>query len=551
MSFKEERRVSCDVLVIGGGGAGLRAAIEARKTGADVLLASKSRVGYANNTYLAKSSIAASGWGDRRDNHDLHANDTMAGGRFLNDRTLVSVMAGEAKAQIAFLEDCGVGFAKADGDFQIGHVAGHRYPRHIRGKKRSGDELVIPLKALAIQRGVKCADRVFVTRLFESEGRVAGAAGISTDGCFHIFIAKSVILATGGYANVYLHNNNAAGISGDGQALAFEVGVPLKDIEFVQFYPTALGRMGNRILLYETFVLDHGATLTNAEGEDIVVKHGLDDPMRLTRDRLARAIIKEILEGRGVDGGVMMDISAIPDKTIGQLRYLLPLGWSSERKTFFVSPTAHFCMGGVGIDNDAQTPLTGLFAAGEVCAGIHGANRLGGNALCEAFAMGCVAGRSAASTARETGPPTAPEDGIARERARLNAFFGQKGEDPAAACRSLKQLMWIKAGIVREKSGLEDALAKIEQIRSAGFKISMNRPGSLIRYLEFENMLLLSEMICRAALLRAESRGSHYRSDFPGEDDAEWRRNILIRKADGKMYIEPVPVPFSEVESED
>ncbi len=542
MNLNHEHHISCDVLVVGGGGAGLRAAIAARETGADVVLVSKSRVGYANNTYIAKASIAAAGWGDDRDNFDVHLNDTLTGGRFLNDRSLVSVMTREAKNQISFLEKCGVRFAKKADSFEIGHVAGCRYPRHIRGKNRIGSELLIPLKAYANQIGVRMVDRVFVTRLFASDNCIGGASGVSGDGVFVRFSANCVILATGGFAQAYLHTNNAAGITGDGQALAFDLGVSLKDMEFVQFYPTALGKMGNRVLLYEAFVLNAGATLKNAKGEDIVMKHGLDDPMRLTRDRLAQAVIREIMSGRDVDGGVVLDISPIAAEKIEPLRQLLPLGWSPDQKTFIVSPTAHFCMGGVCIDMHTETSLSGLFAVGEVCAGIHGANRLAGNALCEVFAMGSVAGKNAALRARDIGSISVPENKLTAEKDRLESFFKQGKEEPSAMTRLLKMVMWRQAGIVRHQKDLKAALDRIEELKTAAFDVSIQSPGDLIRQLELNNLLLVSEMVCRTGLMRTESRGSHFRSDYPEEDDVNWLKNIVIRKAALTMKLEPVPV---------
>jgi len=314
MEFQETIEMTCDVLVIGGGGAGLRAAIEARHGGADVLLASKSRVGYANNTYIAKAVIAASGWGNPGDGAGVHLEDTVRGGCFLNDRNLVSVMVEKAKTEMSFLEKCGVVFAKKEGRFDIEQIAGHSFPRQIRGEHRTGSDLVVPLKQYAEKIGVRFADRVFITRLFSSGDRMAGASGVSHDGRFMAFSAGCVILATGGFGQVYLHTNNAAGITGDGQALALHLGLPLKDMEFVQFYPTATGKFGNRLILSEVLVMVEGAVLKNSLGEDIVIRHGLTDPMRLTRDRLAQAIMRELLEGRGVDGGVIMDSAPSPRK---------------------------------------------------------------------------------------------------------------------------------------------------------------------------------------------------------------------------------------------
>jgi succinate dehydrogenase/fumarate reductase flavoprotein subunit len=547
MQFKESERVACDILVIGGGGTGLRAAIEARERGADVLVVSKSRVGYGNNTYISKAALSATGWGDPKDGPEVHLKDTVIGGRFLNDQTLVDMMAKEAGSQVAFLEKCGVIFSKKEGKVRLAHAAGHSYARHIHAKRRVGRELILPLKAYAKEIGVRFADRVFVTKLFFARGRIAGASGFTEDGRFTIFTAKCVILATGGFAHIYLHTDNAPGITGDGQALAFELGVPIKDMEFVQFYPTATGNLGSRILLYEAFVLGAGAKLKNARGEDIIARHGLSDPMALTRDRLSRAIMGEISEGLDVEGGVIMDLSPIPEAKMAKLGALLPSKRSLGRKEFIVSPTTHFCMGGVVIDKNTETFVPGLFAAGEVGAGIHGANRLAGNALSEVFTMGRVAGRKAAQKLEEMGTPEMPRDEVSAEKARLESLLVDRGQAPKALFPLLKELMWQKAGILRHQDSLEEALQRIEGFRSSISKPSITEWTQLIRYLELQNMLLISEMVCRSALLRTESRGSHYRSDYPEEDNSNWLRNILLRKEESGMRLEAVPVSLDAI----
>ena len=545
MKFSEISRVFCDVLVIGGGGAGLRAAIESRRAGADVLLVSKSRAGYANNTYIAKAIIAVSGWGDPRDGSRVHREDTVKGGRFMNDPELVSVMADEAKSEISFLETCGVAFAKKEGRFQTDYIAGHSFPRHVRGEHRTGSDLTLPLKQYAKKIGVRFLDRVFITRLFSSGDRIVAASGISHDGRFLVFSAGSVILATGGFGQLYLHTNNAAGIAGDGQALALHLGLPLKDMEFVQFYPTAAGRFGNRLILYEALVLREGALLKNRAGEDIILKHGLKDPMQLTRDRLAQAIMREILAGEDVDGGMIMDLSPIAEERLALLAALLPSTWSAEGKPLLVSPTTHFCMGGIMINRNAETSINGLFAAGEVSSGVHGANRLGGNALCEVFTFGGIAGRRAAARAEEMGLTDAPGEMVGHEKARLEAHFREKGVDPKIMSRSLKETMWFRAGVLRDPEGLGQALEKLSDIRSKVTEASIGKMTDLIRVLELENMLLISEAVCRAALLRSESRGSHYRTDCPAEDNVHWLKNIVARKGEAGIFLETIPVSKS------
>ena len=551
MRFKESHTIACDVLVIGGGGSGLRAAVEARERGADVLVVSKSRVGYGNNTYISKAAFSATGWGDPQDGSHVHLKDTVIGGRFLNDQKLVALMAEQASSQVPFLEKCGVIFWKKEGKVRVAKAAGHSFARHVHAERRVGSELILPLKAYAKRIGVRFGDKVFVTKLFSSGGRIAGASGVTENGIFQNFAAQCVILATGGFANVYLHTNNAPGITGDGQALAYELGLPMKDMEFVQFYPTATGKLGRSILLYEVFVLGAGAKLKNAKDEDIIEKHGLRDPMVLTRDRLARTIMQEIADGLDVEGGLIMDLSPIPEAKMARLGPLFPSKRSVDRKAFIVSPTTHFCMGGVIIDKNAETSVPGLFATGELGVGIHGANRLAGNALCEVFTMGQIAGRAAVEMLGEMEAPKMPRDEIAAEKARLESLLIHGRQDPKTLSRLLKEVMWKKAGIVRHRGSLEEVLQRIESLRSPDSKSQVTNWAQLIRVLEFKNMLLVSEMVCRAALLRTESRGSHYRSDYPAEDNEHWLKNIVLRKGARGMRLEPVPVSLDVIVPEE
>ena len=539
--------VSCDVLVVGAGGAGLRASIAARETGADVLLVSKARAGYANNTIISKATFAApSGWSDPQDNPEAFLRDAVIGGRFINDQRLIAAIARQAGSEVPFLEKCGVKYLESKGHILAIQAPGHSYRRHLRVREREGSGLTLPLKKYARELGVRFVDSVFITRLLTTDaGRIAAAAGITRDGQFFAFLSKCLVLATGGFAQIYLHTNNAPGITGDGLSLAFEAGVPLKDMEFVQFYPTAAGRRGSRIILYEDLILrDRAAALKNADGEDILTKHGLDDVMKMTRDRLARAIMHEVLAGRGVKGGVILDLSRLSETQ--QLKYR-SLFRDPHGKAFIVSPTTHFCGGGVMINTDGETPIDGLFAAGEVCAGAHGANRLAGNALCEVFAMGCIAGKMAALKARTFKPPQLPEGKIAAEKNRLESFGGGGHSDLRQLRRSLKETMWYQAGITRHAKDLNGALGKIEALRSEIAALRLKNCRELIRALEFENMRFSAGMVCRAALLRTESRGSHYRSDYPAENDKDWLKNIVISRQVAEITLQPVPVSMDMI----
>ncbi len=539
--LEETEQHCCDVLIVGGGGAGLRAAIEARQRGADVMVVSKTNAGYGNNTFISKSNIAASGWGAKEDNHEVHMEDTLKGGCFLNDRGLLSIMTREAGRQISFLRKCGVSLAEQDGKPRVRHVPGHTYPRHVSGINWTGSDLAIPLKQHAERSGVRFTNRVFVTRIFTSENIVTGAAGISRDGKIHLFKAACVVLATGGYSNIFLHTNNAAGITGDGQALAYELGLPLMDMEFVQFYPTATGKSGSRILLYESFLFHGGATLKNSLGENILEKHGLNDSKLATRDRMAQAIMQEIIEGLDVNGSVIMDLSSMPEDRADQFHSLLPGSFAKGIRSFPVSPTTHFCMGGVVIETNAETKVSGLFAAGEVCAGVHGANRLSGNALAEIFTIGYVAGKNAAHKALGTKSTNMAQDQIEDEKQRIRGLVSPSGMDISLLRKRLRTLIWRNAGIVRNSEMLERALAEIGEIIDLSKESRVSNPKELIRLLELTNMLTVAEIVCRSALLRTESRGSHFRSDFPREDNENWLANLIASKAEEGPDFKKIP----------
>jgi succinate dehydrogenase/fumarate reductase flavoprotein subunit len=543
MPFKSFDISACDVLIIGGGGAGLRAAIEAKERGANVIVVSKSRVGYGNNTFISKGTFAAAtGWRDPRDNPGVHMKDSVIGGCFINEQRLLKVVTQEAGAQIAFLEKCGIKFFKRQGKIMLTHTPGHSYSRHVRGEHQTGRDFTLPLREYARRIGIRFIERVFITKIFTSRDRITAATGITQDGRFLTFTATCIILATGGFAQVYLHNNNAAGMTGDGHALAFELGIPLKDMEFIQFYPTALGTLGRRLFLYEAFVFQAGAVMRNAQGEDIVAKHGLSNPMVMTRDRLTRAIMHEIMEGRGVAGGILIDLTTIPEEKLDILRHLLPVTIPPDKKELIVSPTTHFCMGGIIIDENAETSIQGLFAAGEVCAGVHGANRLGGNALTEVFTMGGIAGKNAALRARDIRQMDVPEKEVNEEKRRLERLLSAGEKDLREVRQGLTKIMWFKAGIIRKKENLIEAMVRLKELTENLSRIQIKDSRGLIKYLEVCNMLLLSEAVCRAALVRTESRGAHYRSDYPKADNNKWLKNIIIHKQNSKMNLKKVPV---------
>ncbi len=534
MHLKTQKTISCDVLVVGSGGAGLRAAVAAKSKGARVLIASKFSIGQTSNTYISKGVMAASGIGSPEDSIDTHVNDTLNSGRFLNDKAMVEAIASRAKEETSFLQKCGAGFSM-DGDKpMVLHIPGHQHPRHLFGSDWKGSNIVLPLKHHAAKMGVEFLEHLFVSRILTSDKGITGACGITKDGTFITIKTPSVVLATGGYSQIFLNTNNVPGITGDGQALCYELKVPLKDMEFIQFYPTARGRRGSRILLNEKLLAQKGIFLKNQAGENILEKQGFPDFFSINRDQLAQVMMKETRKGR-----VVIDLGPLPSDMAKLLSPLIPSSYWKGERAFEVVPTTHFCMGGVKTDDQGKTEISGLFAAGEVTGGAHGANRLGGNSLSEIFSMGSIAGINAAYLAKNSPKPSLIQSQADDEKQRLEMMFSKEGVEPGDLTLKLKKLMWDKAGIIRNKDELEQALSIIEENLP---KTRIETPGELIKMLELNNMQLISKAVCKAALMRTETRGAHLRTDFPEEDNKNWLKNIIIQKTDSGMECRAEPV---------
>ncbi len=544
MQFITQEKMTCDVLIIGSGGAGLRASIAAVSSGADVLMVSKNRIGHTTNTYLSKAIIASSGWGDDKDSSIVHSRDTLQGGRNLNNPVLVAQLAETIKAETALLKEWGVRFGENEnGKPSVIKIPGHSYARHLYGRNWKGSDLVLPLKRKAMESGVRFHENMFVSSLVVPDSKICGVTGISEEGKFLAIKAKTIILATGGFGHVFLNTNNAPGITGDGQALACEAGAVLQDMEFVQFYPTALGKRGSRILLYERILEQEGVVLRNSIGEDILVKnHASAD---ISRDQLARLIMREILEDPERRGTIIMDLGGLSKNMADSLSMLLPAQWFKGTRQFQVTPTTHFCMGGVVVDNHGETSCPGLFAAGEVTAGAHGANRLGGNALAEVIAMGALVGKAAADKAMVIDSISGFDGAVHKEKVRLEALFRDQGERPKKVIQELKETMWLNAGIVRDQASLDMAMEIIMGREDIQALVLTSR--DLIQFLEFRNMRLVAEMICRSALERTESRGAHFRKDFPKENIKDWVKNIQVNKTDSGLTLDQVSVPGGDL----
>ncbi len=514
-----------DVLVIGSGLAGIRAALEARLAGATVLLVSEAAIGKANNTAISKGFFAIPGRGNHGDDAGQHLIDIITGGCNLNDPELVTVMVNNLKNEADFLLESGVTLTlRSDGGLRYSKFPGHTFPRVLNTTSGSGVGLLAPLAARAAALGVWMEQGITIISLQKDTDGVCGVWGHTRQGEPVFMQSSAVILATGGAGRLYLHTNNVPGAVGLGQAMALNAGLALVDMEFVQFYPTYLRMPGKPrvIILYEVFVANAGATLRNCLGEDIRNIYNLHDTQTLTRDKLSVAIASEISAGRGVgpDGdAVIMDLSTIKDPA--KYHKLLPGAVSPHTSELHVGPVAHFTMGGIAVQPGGETQMPGLWAIGEVAGGIHGANRVGANALAECLALGRVAGNAAALYAQRTGRRTPGTDPVPPFKPDIPKA------DLSAVEEALRKTMIAQAGMLRDAESLQACLNTIDALEEklAGQKSLGN--------LKLGMMLDVARAISLSALAREESRGSHYRLDFPDMCD-NYLGNFLIQKFDGK-----------------
>ena len=583
--------VEYDVLVIGAGGAGLRAAIEASAEGAKVGIVCKSLLGKAH-TVMAEGGIAAAlGNVDDRDNWKVHFADTMRGGQYLNNWRMAELHAKEAPECVRELEGWGALFDRTkDGRILQRNFGGHKYPRLAHVGDRTGLEMIRTLQDAGIHRGVNVHMEVAVVALLKDGDRVVGAFGYGRErGRFVLFQAKAVVIGTGGIGRAYSVTSNSWEYTGDGQAQAYDAGAELIDMEFVQFHPTGMVWPPSvRGILVTEGVRGEGGVLKNSQGrrfmfDDIPAnyktttadnpeegwrytqgdKEARRPPELLTRDHVARCIVREVREGRGSPhGGVFLDIAWIKEKLPNaaevikkklpsmyhQFKQLADIDITSEPME--VGPTTHYMMGGVRVDGDTQmTTVPGLFAAGEVAAGLHGANRLGGNSLSDLLVFGKRAGRYAAQFAREHGGGKInPADVDAAARQALEPFDRPSDESPYKVQHDLQLMMQELVGIVRQQGEMEQALVGLEKLKHRAAKVGVvgNRefnPGWHTA-LDLDNLLVVSEAITRAAIDRKESRGAHFRDDFPDKDAAAGKVTTVLKKGpNGEMQLRRDAIP--------
>ena len=581
-----------DVLVIGAGGAGLRAAIEAANAGVSVGLICKSLLGKAHTVMAEGGMAAAMGNNDDRDNWKVHFADTMRGGQYINNWRMAEIHAKEAPDRVRELEGWGAVFDRTpDGRINQRNFGGHRYPRLAHVGDRTGLELIRTLQDHTVYLGVTVHMEHTIIELLLDGGRAAGAVAYDRErGRFHIFAAKAVILATGGAGRAYKITSNSWEGTGDGHALAYRAGAELMDMEFIQFHPTGMVWPPSvRGILVTEGVRGEGGVLRNREGRRFMFddipenykpqtasdaeegwrytqgdKSARRPPELLTRDHVARCINREVKAGRGSPhGGVFLDIAWIKEKLPNaeehikrklpsmyhQFKELADLDITKEPME--VGPTTHYIMGGIRVDADSQmSTIPGLFAAGECASGINGANRLGGNSLSDLIVFGQRAGEYAAQYARAQGQPRIDEAAADRAISQSLAPFdrGAEGENPYNVQQDLQDAMQRLVGIVRTETEMREALNRIHDFndRAARLGAEGHREyhSGWHTSIDVQNLLTVSEAIALSALERKESRGGHFREDYP-ERLAEFGTfNIVVSRArDGSMQVARVPIP--------
>jgi fumarate reductase (CoM/CoB) subunit A len=541
MVIREQQRINTDVLIIGGGGAGLRAAIAAAQKGSRVLLVSYSKTGYGNNTAIAFGYMCSVI--NPEDSIQAYVRDTISAGCLINNRKLVELLAVGSVSQVRDLEQLGVTFVKKDGELEVGSFPGHSYPRNISAVNK-GLGFTVPLRVKAEALGVSFLEGASITKLV-NEGAIKGAIGINNKEVLFVIEAKAVVIATGGLGHLYSNSSNAVQATGDGYALAYEIGAALQDMEMVQFYPTATTE-GNvkKIVLYESIVAKEGAIIRNSEGEDILQRYGLNDPRSMTRDRLTRIIMNELVEGRHINGSLMLDLSNLSYDALNRVQQLLPKRVKMpSRNSVSIAPVAHFQMGGISIDDNCRTGIDGLFATGEVCGGIHGANRLGGNSFTEIFVFGEKAGIKAAEEALKRRKSGIPKKEVDAECQRLNLLTSNRGDCRLNEIKSeLKNTMWRKSGIIRSRQSLNEALVDIKRLRKSFDKIIVGESKDLLDAIRINNMLTVSEIVVHSALMRDESRGAHFRTDYLEQNDQHGISNVVISKKNQAINIRATKV---------
>ncbi len=593
----EYQIIDHDVLVIGAGGAGLRAAIEAAKHNISVGVVCKSLLGKAHTVMAEGGMAAAMGNVDDRDSWRVHFADTMRGGQYVNNWRMAEIHAKEAPDRVRELEAWGAVFDRTtDGRILQRNFGGHRYPRLAHVGDRTGLEMIRTLQDHGIHEGMDVHMECTVVTLLKDGDRIAGALAYDRDrGRFKIFRAKAVVMATGGIGRAFSITSNSWEYTGDGQALAYLAGAALQDMEFIQFHPTGMiWPPSVRGILVTEGVRGEGGVLRNKDGKRFMFENIPDNykpqtadneeegwrytqgdkdarrpPELLTRDHVARMIVREVKEGRGSPhGGVYLDISWIKEKLPNAAEHIkkkLPsmyhqfmqlAGIDITKVPMEIGPTTHYVMGGIRVDGDSQmSTVPGLFACGECAAGLHGANRLGGNSLSDLLVFGKRAGQYAAEYAQANAVPATDAAAIDAATKEALAPFerGAAAEGPYQVQESLQTTMQNLVGIVRVQGEMERALGELEVLKQRASRVGVpgNReynPGWHTA-LDLKHLLIVSEAAAMSAIARKESRGGHFRDDYPDKDPTFGAFNHVVRQGgDGSMQLERATIPPLPVE---
>ena len=545
--------VESDVLVIGAGGAGMRASIAVNDAGLNVVMVTKSLLGKAH-TVMAEGGIAASlGNVDPKDNWTVHYGDIIEEGVYISSWKMAEILAKEAPERVLELESYGALFDRTpDGRIMQRAFGAHTYRRLAHLGDRTGLEIIKTLEHQVIHRDIKFFDEIYITNLIKDGEKITGAFGIKMNtGQMYLFKAKSFVIATGGSGRVYKVTSNSWESTGDGIGMAFRAGVKLRDMEMIQFHPTGMVYPpGAKGILVTEGVRGEGGILLNSKGERFMLRYSPQKKELDARDVVARANYREIMEGRGTEhGGVYLDIT---QKGPDFIKHKLPAmyqqfmefaGVDITKEKMEVAPTVHYMMGGIEVEPETErTNVVNLFSAGEVASGLHGANRLGGNSLSDILVFGKIAGESAAGYAKDASPSKITKKRIDQEIKYIKSFFREDGKNPYDLIDKLTTCMSENVGIVRDAEHLKKAVEIIEELKKESTEVGtvgmMKYNHGLLGCLELANMLISCEAITKCAIMREESRGAHTRSDFP-KRNKDWKKNIITSMGDdGKMMFE-------------
>jgi fumarate reductase (CoM/CoB) subunit A len=546
------KTIMCDVLVVGAGGAGCRAAIEASTYNLDVIMLSKELLGKAHTAMAEGGYNVSLGNVDPDDNPETHFKDTIVGGNYLNNQNLAEILVRDAPQRIFDLEDMGAVFDRTpEGKIAQRPFGKQSWRRTAYASDRTGSEIMVTLIEGVRKSSVRVFDEVFATRLLVTDGKISGVCAVDLKyGDYLVFRAKSVVMATGGAGRIFSVTSNAQLDVGDGYGMAYEAGCEMIDMEMIQFHPTGMVKPESaKGRLVTEAVRGEGGILLNNKGERFMNRYYPEVMELAGRDQVARSIMTEVLEGRGSpDGGVYLSISHLPRSIIefrleSMIEQFEDAGVDIREEPMQVSPTAHHFMGGIKIDENSSTNISGLYASGECTGGVHGGNRLGGNALADTQVYGALSGENAAKYAKKTTHLGVDREEIKTEFERLEAMLNRKeGISPAEARNELTELMWNKVQIFRKEDEMQYAVNELRRIeKDVVPKIKVDVPVKRFnpgwhQAMEFVHMVTTARMVAEAALMRKGSRGAHYRIDADPNDKGYY--NIVIRKGkDDKMEL--------------